>query len=117
MTPGPHRRYNLEFKLRVVKAADERRGSLKSIARKFDVSHSLVLFWLAKYRQGELTEEDNLLEKLRAYETRVGELERKVGQLTMEIDRLRLPPTVSPAEHGRSEAPEIRSDQNQHDET
>ena len=66
-----------------------------SVAQGFRVFR---LYWLERHRQGGLTEEDNLLEKLRAYETHVAELERKVGQLTMEIGRLRLPPNISPAD-------------------
>jgi transposase len=88
MNPGPHRRHSAEFKLQVVSAALEGKGSIKSLARRFGVSHSLVLFWLGKHRQGTLAEEDSLLERLRNYERRVAMLERKIGQLTMEIDRL-----------------------------
>jgi transposase len=109
MTPGPHRRYSLEFKLRVVKAAEGRKGSLKSIAREFDISHSLVLYWLERHHQGGLTEEDNLLEKLRVSETHVAELERKIGQLTMEIDRLRLSPTAAGAKHLGPEETEAKA--------
>ena len=91
MNPGPHRRHSTEFKLQVVKAFLDGEGSLKAVARRYEISHSLLLFWLDKHRQGALTEEDNLLEKIRAYEGKIAALERKVGQLTMELDRLREP--------------------------
>src|ERR1700761_7827525 len=88
MNPGTHRRYSAEFKLQVVNAALAGRGSVNSVARRFGVSHSLVLFWLGKHRQGTLAEEDSLLERLRNYERQIALLERKVGQLTMQIDRM-----------------------------
>jgi transposase len=103
MNPGPHRRYTLDFKLQAVKAALDARGSLKSSARQLGISHSLLLFWLEKYRQGALTEEDNLLEKVRDYEAQIATLERKVGQLTMEIERLRGPVASCPTEHPPTE--------------
>ena len=103
MNPGPHRRYKLDFKLQVVKAALDGQGSLKSVARRFGISHSLVLFWLEKYRQGVLTEEDNLLEKLRAYEAQIAALERKVGQLTMELDCLRTSGASAPKQRAAEE--------------
>jgi transposase len=95
VNPGPHRRYSAEFKLQVVSAALEGKGSIKSVARRFGITHSLALFWIGKYRQGTLAEEDNLLERLRNYEQQVSMLERKVGQLTMEIDRLKSDPDAA----------------------
>lgn len=49
----------------------------------------MILFWLDKHRRGALTEEDNLEEKVRDYEGKIAALERKVGQLTMELDILK----------------------------
>jgi transposase len=89
MSPRPHRRHSTEFKLRVIKAYLDGEGSLKGIARRFEISHTLILFWLEKHRRGALTEEDSLEEKVREYEAKIAALERKVGQLTMELDRLR----------------------------
>lgn len=55
------------------------------------------MFWLDKHRRGALTEEDNLEEKVRDYEAKIAALERKVGQLTMELDVLKKlgPPSPS----------------------
>jgi len=62
---------------------------LKAIARRFEITRTLILFWLDKDRRGALTEEDNLEEKVRDYEAKIAALERKVGQLTMELDVLK----------------------------
>jgi len=42
--------------------------------------------WVEKYRKGELTEEIEDGECIREYEARIASLERKVGQLVMELD-------------------------------
>jgi hypothetical protein len=44
------------------------------------------MLWVEKFRRGELTEEEDQGEKIREYEVKIAALERKVGQLTMEID-------------------------------
>lgn len=97
MSTRQHRRYSTEFKLQVVKAYLDGEGSLKALARRYEVGHTLILFWLDKHRRGALTEEDNLEEKVRDYEAKIAALERKVGQLTMELDVLKKlgPPSPS----------------------
>jgi transposase len=100
MSTRQHRRYSTEFKLQVIKAYLDGEGSLKAIARRFEISHTLILFWLDKHRRGALTEEDNLEEKVRDSEAKIAALERKVGQLTMELDllkKLNLSPASAPA--------------------
>ena len=89
MSTRQHRRHSTEFKLQVVKAYLDGEGSLKAIARRYEISHALILFWLDKHRRGALSEEDNLEEKVRDYEAKIAALERKVGQLTMELDVLK----------------------------
>jgi transposase len=104
MSTRQHRRYSTEFKLQVVKAYLDGEGSIKAIARRYEISHTLILFWLDKHRRGALTEEDNLEEKVRDYEAKIAALERKVGQLTMQLDVLKKlgpspasPPAVKPS--------------------
>jgi len=84
-----HRRHSTEFKLRIVQAYLNGEGSIKGIARQHDISHNLLRIWLEKFRRGELTEEGDRKERIREYEVKVAALERKVGQLTMEIDLLK----------------------------
>lgn len=104
MSTRQHRHFSTEFKLQVVKAYLDGEGSLKGIARRYEISHTLVMFWLDKHRRGALTEEDNLEEKVRDYEAKIAALERKVGQLTMQLDVLKKlspspasPPAVKPS--------------------
>lgn len=42
--------------------------------------------WVDKYQMGELSEEVHDAEKVREYEATIAALERKVGQLVMELD-------------------------------
>jgi transposase-like protein len=94
MSTRQHRTYSTEFKLQVVKAHLDGEGSLKALARRYEITHTLILFWLDKHRRGALTAEDNLEEKVRDSDAKIAALERKVGQLTMELDLLKkLAPT------------------------
>ena len=62
---------------------------MKGIIRRHDISHNLLRIWLEKFRRGELTEEGDRKERIREYEVKVAALERKVGQLTLEVDLLK----------------------------
>jgi transposase len=109
MSTRPRRRHSTEFKLQVVQAYLEGGAAQREIARRYEISLNLIQIWLDKYRRGVLTEEEYLEEKTRDYEVKIAALERKVGQLTMEVEALRRlcprapssngfkPPTVSGA--------------------
>ena len=86
MTRRPHRRYSTEFKLQLAQSYLDGEGSLRTIAKKHGVGHSVLRIWVEKYERGELAEEVKLQEKVRDYELTIARLERKVGQLTMELD-------------------------------
>ena len=47
------------------------------------------MLWEDKYRRGELTDEIDYVERSREAEAKIAALERKVGQLTMELDVLK----------------------------
>jgi transposase len=81
-----HRRYSTEFKIQVVQEYLDGEGSIRAVAVRHGVGHSLVRIWAEKYQRGELTEEVQLKEQVDEYEARIAALERKVGQLTMELD-------------------------------
>ncbi len=83
------RRYSTEFKLQIVEAYLAGEGSGKGLADEHGISHSLVLIWTDKYRRGELTLDMQREEQIQDYEAKIGLLERKVGQLTMELDLLK----------------------------
>jgi transposase len=84
-----HRRHPLELKLRLVQAYLSGEGSLQSLAKANDITHTLLSIWVDKYRRGELADELDQSERQRDYEAKIAALERKVGQLTMEIDLLK----------------------------
>ena len=83
-----YRTYTIEFKRRV---AEEHLGgvSLTELARRHDISRELLRTWVKKYEAGELTSGGPARPDRRTYETKIAGLERKVGQLTMELDLLK----------------------------
>lgn len=84
-----HRRHPLDLKLRLVQAYLGGEGSLQSLAKANDITHTLLSIWVEKYRRGEFSDELDQGERQRDYEAKIAALERKVGQLTMEIDLLK----------------------------
>jgi transposase len=100
MSTRPRRRYSTEFKLQVVQAYLDGGAAQREIARRYEISLNLIQIWLDKYRRGVLTEEEYLEEKTRDYETKIAALERKVGQLTMEVEALRRLCSRAPSSNG-----------------
>ncbi len=56
------------------------------MARQHDISRNLIRIWVTKFEVGEFDDDQAAADMLSQYEARIGELERKVGQLTMEND-------------------------------
>ena len=83
-----YRTYTVEFKRRV---AEEHLGgvSLNELARRHDLSRELLRTWVKKYEAGEFAGDGPVRPDRRAYEAKIAGLERKVGQLTMELDLLK----------------------------
>ena len=103
MRSKTYRRFSTEFKLGVVEAYLAGEGSLKGLATKAGVDHSLVHYWLKKYHAGELSLDLLREEQLVETEQHIAALERKVGQLTMELDLLKRGLIAAPAtSSGRS---------------
>src|SRR5262245_4843522 len=84
-----YRSYGLEFKRQVVESYLAGEATLHGLARQHEISRNLIRLWVAKYEAGEFDEERISADVLARYEERVAELERKVGQLTMENDLLK----------------------------
>jgi transposase-like protein len=59
-----HRRYSVEFKLQLIRAYLVGEGSLKGIAARYELNHSVLTYWLRKYQQGELTDDDHLADQV-----------------------------------------------------
>jgi len=89
MSVRTHRRYSVEFKLQLVREYLTGQGSLKGIASRYDLNHSVLIYWLKKHQRGELDDDDHLADQVHEYEAQIASLERKVGQLTMELDALK----------------------------
>ena len=83
-----YRTYTVEFKRRM---AEEHLGgvSLNELARRHDISRELLRTWVKKYEAGEFASDGPTRPDRRAYEAKIAGLERKVGQLTMELDLLK----------------------------
>ena len=83
-----YRTYTVEFKRRV---AEEHLGgvSLNELARRHDISRELLRTWVKKYEAGEFAGDGPVRPDRRAYEAKIAGLERKVGQLPMELDLLK----------------------------
>ena len=62
--------------------------SLNELARRHDISRELLRLWVRKCEAGEFAGDGPAKADRRAYEAKIAGLERKVGQLTMELDLL-----------------------------
>lgn len=104
---GPYRRHTAAFKLQV--CSDIRSGTMtrSEARRQHPLSSNLIQLWLTQYDRGELQDEDGAAETLVQYEAKIAALGRKVGQLTMEFDRLKKAPRLTVV--SSSETPPIAS--------
>ena len=84
-----YRIYTIAFKRQLLEEHLGSGTSLSQLARQHDISRELLRIWLRKYQAGELVADERRHADQRAYETRIAGLERKVGQLTMELDLLK----------------------------
>lgn len=83
---GPYRRNSTPFKLQLCQ--DIRAGVIgrRDAQRKYTISANLIQLWLTQFDRGELTNEEAEASVIAECEARIAALERKVGQLTMELD-------------------------------
>ena len=84
-----YRTYTIEFKRRVAEEHLSGGTSLSELARRHDISRALLRTWVRKHEAGELAGGGPIRPDRRAYEAKIAGLERKVGQLTMELDLLK----------------------------
>ena len=84
-----YRTYTIEFKRRVAEEHLSGGAALSELARRHDISRELLRTWARKYEAGELAGGRPVTPDRRAYEAKIAGLERKVGQLTMELDLLK----------------------------
>ena len=84
-----YRTYTVEFKRRLAEEHLSGGIGLSELARRHDISRELLRIWVKKYEAGEFASAGPTSPDRRAYEARIAGLERKVGQLTMELDLLK----------------------------
>lgn len=84
-----YRTYTVEFKRQVAEEHLSAGTSLNELARRHDISRELLRIWVKKYEAGEFVSAGSTKVDRRAYEGKIAGLERKVGQLTMELDLLK----------------------------
>ncbi len=84
-----YRTCTIELKRRVTEEHLSGGTSLSELARRHDISRELLRIWVKKYEAGELASDGPAKADRQAYEAKIAGLERKVGQLTMELDLLK----------------------------
>lgn len=91
---GPYRRHTAQFKLQL--CSDIRSGALgrRDAQRKYALSANLIQTWLTQFDRGELSTEEVEADIIAEYEAKVAALERKVGQLTMELELVKKTPRL-----------------------
>ena len=84
-----YRTYTIEFKRQLVEEHLSGGAGLSELARHHGLSRELLRTWVKKYEAGEFAGDGPARPDRRAYEAKIAGLERKVGQLTMELDLLK----------------------------
>ena len=82
------KKHSMEFKVAVLSELISGTSTAAQICRKYNIASGLLYYWKKRHESGELArdKDDGRIETQQA---RIDELERKVGQLTMENDLLK----------------------------
>ena len=83
-----HRTHSIAFKRQVVQEylAGE---TLHGLARRHDLSRTLIRIWVEKYEAGAFDEDAEAANMVQEYEARIAALERLVGKQALELDFLK----------------------------
>ena len=83
-----HRSHSIEFKRRVAQEfiAGE---TLHALAKRHDVSRTLIRVWVKRLEAGTLDEEAQAADLLQDYEAKIAALERLAGKQALEIEFLK----------------------------
>ena len=83
-----HRSHSMEFKRQVAQEfiAGE---TLHALARRHDVSRTLIRVWVRKLETGAFDEDLRAADLLQEYEAKIAALERMVGRQALEIEFLK----------------------------
>jgi len=91
---GPYRRHSTPFKLQLCQEIRAGVIGRRDAQRSHDISANLIQLWPTQFDRGELTNEEAEASVIAEYEARIAALERKVGQLTMELDLVKKTPRM-----------------------
>jgi transposase len=91
---GQYRRHSPQFKLQVCQQIRSGDIGRREAQRHYNVSANLIQYWLTLYDRGELGQDEADAALIVDYEAKIAALERKVGQLTMELDLLKKTPRL-----------------------
>jgi transposase len=82
-----HRSHSIEFKRQVAQeyVAGE---TLHALAKRHDVSRTLIRIWVARYEAGAFDDDAQAADLVQEYEARIAALERLVGRQALEIEFL-----------------------------
>lgn len=89
---GPYRRPSTPFKLQFCHDIGSGVIGRRDARRQHQISANLIQLWLTQFDRGELTSAEAEASVIAEYESRIAALERKVGQLTMELDFVKKTP-------------------------
>ena len=83
-----HRTHRIAFKRQVVQEylAGE---TLHGLARRHDLSRTLIRIWVDKYEVGAFDEDAEAADTIQEYEARIAALERLVGKQALELEFLK----------------------------
>src|SRR4051812_49907394 len=83
-----HRSHSTEFKRQVVQ---EYLGgeTLHGLAKRHDLSRTLIRVWVQKYEAGSFDEDAAAADMIEEYEARIAALERLVGKQALELEFLK----------------------------
>jgi transposase len=83
-----HRSHSIEFKRQIAQEfiAGE---TLHALAKRHDVSRTLIRIWVRKLETGAFDEDARAADHLQEYEAKIAALERMVGRQALEIEFLK----------------------------
>lgn len=70
-----------DFRLAIVHEFTRKKRSIRSLAEKYGIEPSLISYWIAKHKHGELDERSMRAEELTYFKGRISMLERQVDEL------------------------------------
>ena len=83
-----HRSHSIEFKRRVAQEFNAGE-TLHALAKRHDVSRTLIRVWVKRLEAGTLDEEAQAADLLQDYEAKIAALERLAGKQALEIEFLK----------------------------